>query len=178
MGAVMRARRERWLQYKADPQFLEAVLAEVAAGGSLADVAAVRDIPYTTLHRWLTSQHADRLAAAREAKAMGHVERMQWLADEVEAGRIEPNAARVSGDLRKWLAAKLDGKTWGDVNRIDMQVRGVVDLHVQAVRQFVQGAAGEAVDAEYDEIDDIPSGPASEPGDEPTETIQHDHPLL
>jgi len=59
-------------------------------------------------------QMQDEYARAMERRADNHADRIEALAAKVEAGEIDPNAARVAIDARKWTASKLRPKRYGD----------------------------------------------------------------
>ena len=51
---------------------------------------------------------------AKMSRAHYHAAKIEEILEEVEAGRIEPQVARVSIDARKWLAAKMYQKFFSD----------------------------------------------------------------
>lgn len=51
---------------------------------------------------------------AREIGADSLADDILEIADEARFGKIDPNAARVAGDLKKWSASKLRPKRYGD----------------------------------------------------------------
>lgn len=93
----------------------EKVLDSIASGMSLRDVCAAYAVSMGTLHKWLTApERAERYARAREGRAAGHAARIELLAEQVETGEVPPDVARVSIDARKWLAARMDARTWAE----------------------------------------------------------------
>lgn len=89
------------------------VCAYVAEGLTIKDIAALPDMPgKTTLFKWLAEHDdfANLYARARD-------ERADMLADEVvniADTDPDPNKARVRIDARKWWAAKVNPKRYGD----------------------------------------------------------------
>jgi hypothetical protein len=91
------------------------VLDAIASGMSLRDLCAAYSVSMGSLHKWLTApERADRYARAREGRAAGHAARIELLADQVEAGDVAPDVARVSIDARKWIAARMDARNWAE----------------------------------------------------------------
>jgi hypothetical protein len=76
-----------------------------------------------------------------ELRADWHAQRIEELADKVEAGLIPPDAGRVAIDARKWTASKLRPKRYGDKLQLDADVRMQVELvdatAVQAVATLI-----------------------------------------
>lgn len=57
---------------------------------------------------------ADQYARATEALARDQVEKLETTIDELRAGTISVDVAKVEIDARKWIASKLFKPTWGD----------------------------------------------------------------
>ncbi len=91
----------------------DAICARVMDGAILADICRDADMPdRRTVYRWFKAHDDFRLmyAHAREARA-------DMIADEViniADTEPDPNKARVRIDARKWYAAKLNPKRYGD----------------------------------------------------------------
>jgi hypothetical protein len=89
----------------------------LANGGSLRAWCAKEDNPtFSTVYKWLEQQEsfADGYARARERQAHNDADQLNELTEEVKAGRLDPNAARVAADILKWTAARRAPKSYGD----------------------------------------------------------------
>lgn len=151
--SIMRERRERWARLKADPDFARECIVRVASGDSIVAVAADADVAYNTVYGWLTDEHGESLQRARKARAAALADTMEHNADLVDAGRLNPKAASVSSNIRQWLATRYDRDTFGDQSRVDMHVRGSIDMNLQAVRALVSMGSGDTYDGESEVVD-------------------------
>jgi hypothetical protein len=72
---------------------------------------------YTTIDRWLTASEElrQRYARAKEAQADYMADEMMQIADNT----TDPQKARLQLDTRKWLAAKLKPKKYGDKQTVE-----------------------------------------------------------
>jgi hypothetical protein len=93
------------------------VCAGIAAGGSLRSICKRPGMPaIRTVTAWQAQYplFAQQLDRARVARADSRIERISELSRAVEAGQIDPNAARVAIDAEKWLAGREHFAKWGD----------------------------------------------------------------
>ncbi len=126
---------------KYTPELVEVICTEIAHGRSLVSICKEDSMPdYATVKRWLNKHEAFRAeyARAREDQA-------DYLADEIvaisddgkndtyvdEAGKVKTNwdvigRSKLRVDARKWIAAKLRPKRWGDMTR--HEVDATVDM--------------------------------------------------
>lgn len=130
----IRAKKESELF--ADPVFWEKLWRVMCQGESISKAIKHFDVSY---HKTLAHiNHSDELRkdyeAANVARALYHADRIEQLAEGVEAGVIDTNAAKVSMDARKWIASKLDPNRWGDRSRVDITTTDVNKLHLEAIR--------------------------------------------
>lgn len=91
--------------------------ARIADGQSLRRVCREDDMPSAkTIFNWFESypEFLQQYARAKEESAEAHADNIQDIADDVLKGNIDPQAARVAGDLLKWTASKLKPKKYGD----------------------------------------------------------------
>ena len=121
-----------------DPEFWDKVFKVISAGESTKSVSRHFKMPY---HKMLSYIKADmglsqRYEDARSARAMFHAERIEKIANDVETGDLDANAARVSLDARKFLASRLDPHIWGDKQRVDITTTDVTKLHLEAIREL------------------------------------------
>jgi hypothetical protein len=59
---------------------------------------------------------------------------LEELANMVEAGTMDTNAARVSIDARKWIAARMDPGKWAENKGVQVNV-SITDLHLGSLRK-------------------------------------------
>ena len=64
-----------------------------------------------------------RLGRAREARASVHADRMEDIANRVESGELDPKRAQVSLQARQWLASRMDSKIWGDLQKVQADIK-------------------------------------------------------
>ena len=111
---------------------------EIASGASLRDLCAAHNVSMGSLHAWLTApERVERYTRARVERASAHAAKIEQLADDVESGTLPPDVARVSIDARKWIAARLDPKSYGD-NKAPLVNITLTDLHVDSLRKVSQ----------------------------------------
>jgi hypothetical protein len=107
------------------------VCERIAAGESMRQIATSLGLSAGAIPQRAATDpaFAERYARAMEIRADVHAERIEELAERTEAGDIDPQAARVAIDARKWTAAKLRPKRYGDriQQDVDATVRVVVD---------------------------------------------------
>jgi hypothetical protein len=72
--------------------------------------------PYSTIMRWVLHVPAfsESYARARETQGDHDADKIKELGRRIEAGEIDPNAARVVIDALKWTAARRKPKVYGD----------------------------------------------------------------
>lgn len=136
---IKRERRARWQTLKADPEFARQCIARIACGDSIRALAAENDIPINTFWHWITREHGDDLKAARQAAAAAMADRMLELADQVEAGELNPKAGQTAASIRQWLASRYDRETFGDKTKVDLTARSASQLHLEALRRWGKG---------------------------------------
>ncbi|EGF10489.1 TPA: hypothetical protein ACFNMI_002202 [Neisseria bacilliformis] len=117
---------------KAD--IMERICELLAAGQSMAQICRSKAMPaQSTVYRWIaeSAEFSERYAHAREMQA-------DMLADEIIeiADSCEPEAAAVAKakariDARKWLAARLAPKKYGD--RVDVSAGVAVKVETRSL---------------------------------------------
>ena len=117
---------------KAD--IMERICELLAAGQSMAQICRSKAMPaQSTVYRWIaeSAEFSERYAHAREMQA-------DMLADEIIeiAESCEPEAAAVAKakariDARKWLAARLAPKKYGD--RVDVSAGVAVKVETRSL---------------------------------------------
>lgn len=130
-----------WEQWKAKPEDSIATLCDVVVGGGhLADFAKARGFPYTTMLDWINADpsRSEMYARAREDRSDKLADEIVAISDEAEfnvtidpqtgeTGEVKLDAAAVARnrlrvDARKWVAAKLKPRVYGDKVQVDANV--------------------------------------------------------
>ena len=101
--------------------FTQEIAAEIcdliAEGSNLHRICSQDAYPNRqTIFNWLKTfpDFFDNYARARELRADRRSERIDQYIDEVRAGKLDPQAARVIIDAEKWQAGKENPKIYGD----------------------------------------------------------------
>ncbi|MTH65061.1 hypothetical protein [Paracoccus shanxieyensis] len=106
-----------------------AICEAIAEGKSLVQTLKAKGMPgYTAVMNWLREDEdfAASYARAREAQADADADKISFIASEVAAGNMDPQAARVAIDALKWTAGKRQPKKYGD--KLDMNISGKVEV--------------------------------------------------
>ena len=118
---------------------------KIANGMSLRKICADDNMPaVSVILRWLTEEDKktfkDQYAHAREEQAETLADSIVDIADAIMPvgfdGKIDSaavNQARLRVDARKWIAAKLKPKKYGDFNRIEHSGKDGKDLIPQTI---------------------------------------------
>ena len=122
-------------------KFWDEFFFRIGNGESLRETAKDLGIPFQTVWSAIMIDEGRRATYedARLARAHYHAAKIEEILEEVEAGRIEPQVARVSIDARKWLAAKMYPKFFSD--RVQLQHDVSVDVgkqHVEELRRLAR----------------------------------------
>ena len=107
------------------PEIIEKMLKSIRLGNSLTKTCnKIIHISLTTVYQWLKNNDELALEYARacEDRADTKNDKISEIIDKIEAGLIDPNAARVMIDAIKWQAAHERPKRYGD--RIDVDHGG------------------------------------------------------
>lgn len=98
-------------------ELVDEICGLLSEGVSMRTICRDPNMPaMSTIFKWL-GQHpyfSEQYARAKEESADAIAEDIQELADAVLAGHVDPNAARVALDAKKWSASKLKPKKYGD----------------------------------------------------------------
>ena len=102
------------------------ICAKVAAGQDVKSVCAEAGISLGTLHLWREVHPAflESYTRARARSGESAESDVQVVLNDLKAGRIDPNAARVLLDGLRWLAGKRAPRTHGD--RVEVEHSGSV----------------------------------------------------
>lgn len=103
------------------------VIASIAAGASLRRSLEERGIAYATWYRAMEADAtiAERYARAKEAQADALADEIVDIADGRD-GDKDAASRRVRVDARKWVAAKLRPKVWGE--KVQHEHEGGIDV--------------------------------------------------
>jgi len=135
-----REKRERAVALMAKDNFMPELCEYVSNGGSLVQFALTAQIPYGRLHQFLMADEGRKqlVENAKRARALWHVDRIERLADSVEQEQIDPQAAKVASDIRRWVASRLDMQQWGDKVQQKIEITDTTKLHLEAVRNLMK----------------------------------------
>lgn len=141
-------RRERWLAMSEDASQLQQELVDcVSQGESLHAWCKRKDIPYTTVRRWIDSVPArkNEYEQARIARAEWHVSDIEEMMTEVRQGNLDPASARVIAENKRWIASRMDPHLWGDKVQIDANV----NIH----QQYLEAIKGLTIEGEFEYVE-------------------------
>ena len=112
-------------------QFWDEFFFRIGNGESLRRAAKDLGVPFQTVWSAIMIDEGRRATYedAKMSRAHFHAVKIEEILEEVEAGRIEPQVARVSIDARRWLAAKMYPKFFSD--RVQLQ-------HVEELRRLAR----------------------------------------
>jgi len=118
-----------WEAWKVAQESIDVLCDHVVSGGHLAEFCRARSFSYTRMLRWLEAEpsRAEMYARARETRSDLLAEEIVAISDEAEVSakhdgedvRLALDAAAVARnrlrvDARKWIAAKLKPRVYGD----------------------------------------------------------------
>jgi len=111
---------------------------QLSEGKSLRSICSAKKLPScSTIFLWLSKypEFSEQYARAREAQADYLVDEVIGIADEpvLSSEQVARNRLRV--DARKWMAAKLRPKKYGD--RIEHEIGGRVGASIPVIVEFV-----------------------------------------
>lgn len=89
----------------------------ISNGGSLRSYVEQEGKPaFNTVYKWLGEHEAfaEAYARAREVQAHADADKINRLQEQLEAGMIAPDVARVMADCLKWTAARRAPRVYGD----------------------------------------------------------------
>lgn len=119
---------------------VQEILDRVAMGQGIYKISKDKNMPcWKTLWDWIREkpEFEARYARAKEQSAENFADQLIEIADNCE----DPNKARLQIETRKWIAAKLLPKRYGD--KID--INKTVDIAITAIKRVV---VDEAIDAD------------------------------
>ena len=75
-----------------------------------------------------------------------------------DRGNVDTGAVRqaeAKANNRRWMAAKLDGDTYGDKQQIDMKMHGNINLQ-QVITDARNRVQGRVIEGEVEQVDELP----------------------
>ena len=142
-------RRQRWAEMSADPVELITELTDcVAQGESLHAWCKRKDMAYNTVADWVNRDpvRKDKYERARIARAEWHVSDIESMMTEVRQGALEPAAARVIAENKRWLASRMDPHLWGE----KVQVEANVNIH----QKYLEAIKGLTIEGSFEHVDE------------------------
>ena len=124
----------------------------------------MEDVPYTVIQGRMrrSPELTARLGRAREARALVHAERMEDIANRVESGELDPKRASVSLQARQWLASRMDSKQWGDLQKVqaDIKVTDVSQVYLDQLKDLMSKREAKIINPE--DVDKMQTNDADE----------------
>jgi len=121
--------------------FWDQIFFKIGEGESLRSVSNKYGVPYSTLHDRIHQDEGKKLRylEALTSRAMYHAARIEEVALMVEEGRIEPSAAKVSIDARKWVASRFHPKQFSEKLFLDgiPERVDISKLHVEELKRLM-----------------------------------------
>jgi len=172
-GAIMRGQhpesrsRSKMRQLLKDPDWVDDVMEDIAAGVRMTEIARMNGVKFSIFHTALKNAVRERLEAARAAFAEEQIHKNLELADDMQAGRVEPAAGKAAAGIRQWYAERASNDDWGQKSTTNVNVKGAIGLHMEALKQFTD----EPLVGEFEEVEDAEDS-------SPAVTDSRRHPLL
>lgn len=94
----------------------------IALGRSLRSVVQDKDMPsHSAIYSWLGKhpEFAEHYARAKQDSGDADADKIEEVAEKVERGELDANAARVIIDAYKWTAGKKRPRKYGDKQQIE-----------------------------------------------------------
>lgn len=115
----------------------------MAEGQSINQICQMPGMPSkATWYRWMHDNYLDiqdKYARARDAQADYYANQIIEIADSAGASGAEVAKAKLQIDARKWVAARMAPRSWG--NKVDVQVSSGKDLPTSLAEIFAQAAS-------------------------------------
>jgi hypothetical protein len=124
------------------PWDLKEICEMLAGGEPLSKIAERYGRSKQALWKWLNNDQERRAdyVAALEGRGFLHLEQIEKLAADVEAGRIDPRAGDVAIRARTWIAGRLNPKLLSEKWRgsLEVQQPDARELHLNAVKRLCE----------------------------------------
>jgi hypothetical protein len=118
----------------------------VAQGESLHAWCKRQDFPYTTVREWIdrVPERKEKYERARIARAEWHVSDIEAMLTEVRSGDLDPSAARVIAENKRWIASRMDPHLWGEKVQINAEVN--------IGQRYLDAIKGLTIEGEFKEV--------------------------
>jgi hypothetical protein len=90
---------------------------------------------------------------------------MEDIANRVESGELDPKRAQVSLQARQWLASRMDSKIWGDLQKVEANVKvaDVTEVYLDQLKDLMLHREPKVINPEdademHTDDEDIPGG--------------------
>lgn len=103
---------------------------------------------------------AARYSLAMENRGQVYADKIAELVDQVVAGTLDPNAARVAIDALKWTSSKLAPKSYGDIHRMEVKHES---SYVDALKGVAERIESEGIVGVNQPMDTLRAREKSEP---------------
>ena len=122
--------------------FWDQIFYRIGEGQSLREVSKYYKIPYTTIHDRIHSDEGGKLKylEALTSRAMHHASRIEEIALMVEQGNIEPQAAKVAIDARKWIASRFHPRQFSEklFEIKKTEEKSLSKMHLEELRKLMK----------------------------------------
>jgi hypothetical protein len=109
------------------PEVEEDILVGLMSGMSLVKICQLEGMPErTTVCKWMANDEdfSTKCARAREFQGELSDDKLIDIVEQVEAGTLAPDQARVMASILQWRASKLKPKVYGDKQAVDLTSNG------------------------------------------------------
>ena len=153
------------------PEIADRLCERIAMREPLSKITRDDDMPCeATIYKWRLQipEFAEKVARAREHRAMARADYMDEVVDDVRIGKLDPQAGRVVLESERWQAGKEMPKVFGDRISADLTTNGqslylASDLDI--AKALAHALAVPALPAP--EPIDVEAVPVSEEGEQP-----------
>jgi hypothetical protein len=139
------------------PWNLSEICESLAGGEALSQISGKYGKTKQALWKWLNSNEERRAdyIAALEGRGFLHLEQIERLAADVEAGRIDARAGDVAIRARTWIAGRLNPKLLSEKWRgsLEVQQTDVRQLHLEAMKKLCEKRKDELATPETAMVD-------------------------
>lgn len=150
-------KRQKLLNLMSHPGAQASIMQRIANGDRIKDIADGMGVGYHMLLGVLRTDFQDEFREAKEAHAEDLAMRNLQMADDVEGDRLSPEKAKTVAGLRQWYMERAAPEHWGQKSTVNMNVKGMAGLHMEAIRELSRREEAEEItDAEYTEVEEDP----------------------
>jgi hypothetical protein len=128
-------------------ELAQKICKRIMDGESLRQICESKDMPdRTTVHDWLSKNEdfSHQYVISREIQADYYADDIIAEADKA-TDRDSAAAAKVKVDARKWVAAKLKPKRYGDKLDLDQTIDGKITIQTLDYRKYIDADSNDSV---------------------------------